>query len=483
MAYEEFVALRYLRSPRKDRSISIITTISIIGVALGVMALVVVLSVMNGFTHDLRKALMGANPHITVRSYTFGSEGFKDYNKVAKEIKDHIKAKSVTPFTMNQSLVMGKGKPRGALIRGVDPEQEIIAKTLHPFIRLTRKSKEDLKKYEDTLAKEIQEKIQILGSSKTSVKLDQKIQAELKQLRKKDKKPSKEVVEAIIRELSPTYTVYTTRRGKVRKGKLSGIILGRQLADALDVNRNDVIRMISSEERVSPMGRLPRVKLFRVIAFFESGISGYDEVLAYTHIRQAQKIFRLGTRITGLAINVNDPQNAAAHKKKLRDILTFIYKINTWIDFNKNVFSLLKLETFALAIILALIILVASFNIIGSLIMLVIEKTKDIAILKSMGATNLSILKIFMIQGSLIGLIGTIVGLIGGLLICLIVKNYKIIDIPAGVYPGGDKIPMMIEPWQIVTVAIVSFLICFFVTILPSYKAAQIDPAQGVRYE
>lgn len=443
MGFERFIAFRYLKSPRQEKSVSVITMISVIGVAIGVMALIVVLSVMNGFERDLKNALIGANSHLTLRQFSLGGKGMKYDDQLIAKIKKSADVKNITPFTMHQGLLMGNDKPVGTLVKGINPEIESDSEATRSMIR---------------------------ASQYSGKRTPEEIDAELSKAKE------------TLLKLKARMVVRPNNRGEVRNVKVAGIILGSHLARNLGVGLNDYVTLISPEERISPLGGLPRAKKFVVAGFFESGIAGYDEVLSFIDLTEAQKIFRLKDHISAVSINLKNPDLVEEAQEKLEEQFPFPFMVRTWIQENKNLFAVIQLEKLGLGIILTLIILVAAFNIISSLIMLVMEKRKDVAILKSMGATNRSIRNIFILQGSVIGLLGTIIGEIGGLLLCYIIANFDIVDIPAGVYVG-NRIPLYIEPWQITLIALISFVICFLVTIAPSYNASRIDPVEGLRYE
>ncbi|PCI30315.1 MAG: lipoprotein-releasing system transmembrane subunit LolC [SAR324 cluster bacterium] len=447
MRFETFVASRYLKSPRKDRSISVITKISITGVALGVAALIVVLSVMNGFERDLRGALRGANPHLTV--YSMMSEGITgpESKTLEAKIREAIQVEEVAPFTTSQALIMGRNKPMGSLIKGIDAQKEPQITRMNFFVR--------------TELFEVQRQ---------------------RDQTPEEKKAEEERAQKSLDLLAPHYEMVARPNGKLRRTKVSGIIIGSQLAKNLGVTINDWVTVISPEERITPMGNMPRAKKFKVVGFFESGIMGYDEILSFVDLKSAQKVFGLKDKITGLSISLADGDMAEEYKKDLQKSVKFPFTITSWIEQNKNLFAVIQLEKLGLAVILTLIIIIAAFNIISSLVMLVIEKSKDIAILKSIGATNSSIRKIFMYQGSIIGLTGTVIGEILGITLCWIISEYDVVDIPSGVYIG-NRIPMYIEPWQLVMIALISFMICFIVTIFPSLKASKLNPVEGLRNE
>ncbi len=444
MGFETFVAGRYLRSPRKDRSISVITKISIIGVAIGVMALIVALSVMNGFEKDLKGALQRVNGDLTI--YSLSPDGIKwDSDKsLATQITEAVDIKAYAPFTQNQAFIVGKHKPTLTLIKGIDINLEPGVTPINFFIRT-----------------------ESFESKRDNSQIDNANKLEIKE---------------ILEKLSPHTELITNQDSLARKKKVTGIIIGSQMAKELGVDIGDWVTIMSLEARITPMGDMPRAKRFRVVAFFESGLPTADEFFSVIDIKVAQKVFKSEGRISGLTLAIEDRNLADDYKQILQNEIGFPYIINTWIDQNRNLFAMFELEKFGLAVILAMIILIAAFNIISSLIMLVIEKGKDIAILKAMGAKDRSIRKIFMIQGIVIGLTGTIIGEILGLTICWILANFDIIDIPPGVYVG-NRISVHVEIGQISLIALVSFLICFFVTIFPSRKASKLDPVEGLRNE
>ena len=233
---------------------------------------------------------------------------------------------------------------------------------------------------------------------------------------------------------------------------------------------------------MTPIGDVPRIKKLEVIGIFESGISGYDEVLAFIDYRLLQKIYRMDDKITGLGVSIRDAGSAPEIAMELSEI-GVEYVVSNWADENKSIFQVMKLEKIGLFLILILIIVVAAFNIISSLIMLVLEKSREIAILKALGAKDSSIRRIFFFQGLVIGSLGTISGVLVGLAICWVIMTFDIIDIPAGVYPGGNRIPVLIDWTDVLITTTASFLICVLVTLYPSTKASRLNPVAPLRYE
>jgi lipoprotein-releasing system permease protein len=407
LPYQIFIALRYLKSKKKHKGVSVNTAISIGGVAVGVMALLVVLSVMSGFHQDLQKKILGANAHIIIRDYK-GS--LSDYEQVASTLKQNSEIVSQAPFIIGQVMVSFGNRAHGVFIRGIDPEIE--AKTTEILSHINEGSVSKLS--EDT--------------------------------------------------------------------DMPGIILGKELASTLGVLLNDKVNVVSPIGEIGPMGMLPKVKQFRVVGIFEIGMFEYDANLVLTAMKPAQEFFGLQDGISGIEIKLKDIYNAPAVKKQLQETLGFRYIVLDWMQMNKNLFSALKLEKFAMFVILVLIVLVASFNIISNLIMNVIEKSREIAILKAIGATNNSIMTIFMMQGLFIGLIGTIIGIAGGYALGVILNKYQIIRLPADVY-YLSHLPVKMSAFDFITVSLSAIIISFLATIYPAWQAAKLNPVEPLRYE
>jgi lipoprotein-releasing system permease protein len=407
LPYQIFIALRYMKSKKKYRGVSVTTAISIGGVAVGVMALLVVLSVMSGFHQDLQKKILGANAHIIIRDY---KGAIQDYEKAAEKLKTEKEIVSYAPFVLGQVMVSYGNRTHGVFLRGIDVETE--SKTT-----------------------EILSHIKDGDFTKLSGDSD-----------------------------------------------IPGIILGKELASSLGVFINDKINIVSPLGEIGPMGMLPRVKQFRVVAIFEIGMFEYDSSLVLTNIKAAQEFFDLGNAISGIEGRLKDIYRAPEIKKHLQTKLGFPFYVMDWMQMNKNLFSALKLEKFAMFVILVLIVLVASFNIISNLIMNVIEKSREIAILKAIGATNRGIMAIFIFQGLFIGLIGTTLGVLGGYLLGYILNTYQIIKLPADVY-YLSHLPVKMSLFDFVTVSLSAITITFLATIYPAWQAAKLDPVEPLRYE
>ncbi|MEW6416698.1 MAG: lipoprotein-releasing ABC transporter permease subunit [Nitrospirota bacterium] len=407
LPYQLFIALRYLRSKKKHKGISVNTLISTGGVAVGVMALLVVLSVMSGFHEDLQKKILGVNAHVVILDYKGTMPEYKDIIEKLKGDKDIL---SFAPFVLGQAMVSSGKKAHGVFLRGIIPEMEIKTTEVLKYIK-----------------------------------------------------------EGNLNDLAP-------------KDGVPGIILGRELASSIGAFKGDTINVLSPVGEIGPLGILPKVKKFRVAAIFEVGMFEYDLNLVLTDIKPAQEFFGMKEDITGIELRLNDIYKAPFVRERIQEKLGFPLYARDWMQMHRNLFSALKLEKFAMFIILILIILVASFNIISTLIMNVIEKKREIAILKAMGATNNGIMTVFMLQGLFIGLFGTIIGVTGGYLLSYVLNTYQIIKLPADVY-YLSHLPVKMKFFDFVTVSLSAIIISFLATIYPAWQAAKLDPVEPLRYE
>jgi lipoprotein-releasing system permease protein len=412
MRYEWYISLRYLKAKRRQGFISLISLISVAGVAVGVMALIVVLAVMTGFTAGLRDKILGINSHIVLQR--IGSP-ITDYQKLRQKVLTVPGVKAVTPYIYSQTMLTGRdGTGTGSILRGISPDSALQVVSL-----------------------------------------------------------ADQLIAGNIRDLGAD---------TAKDQELPGIILGKELAQQLRVGLNDKVRLLSPSGPLTPMGVIPKIRTCRVVGIFASGMFEYDASLAYVSLATAQQFLDLDHSVHGLEIKVDDLYKAGEIAQQLEKMLGFGYVAKDWIKMNKNLFSALKLEKTAMFIVLALIVLVAAFNIISTLIMVVMEKNKDIAILKSMGATSSSIMKIFIYEGLVIGTLGTGIGVIGGLTLCKLLSKYKFIKLTSDVYPM-TTLPVQVLPLDVILVAVAAALITLLATIYPSWQASRIDPAVALRYE
>jgi lipoprotein-releasing system permease protein len=409
MSFERFVSFRYLRAKRKQKFISLISVISVLGVAVGVMALIVVLSVYTGFTEGLRDQIIGINAHILVQG--FGGE--IDNPLLLKEQVEKVRGvAAATPYVYAQALITSGGQSSGIAIRGIDP-----------------------------------------SSAAKVINLESKM---------------------ISGRLADIAT----------ENSLPAIVLGKEIANQLRVKAGSKIRLISPSGPLTPMGVMPKIQTCVVSGIFATGMYEYDSTMGFVSLDTARRLAGMegGNSVHGIEIRVADIDQANLTAAALRTQLGPAYSARDWMQLNQNLFAALKLEKIGIFIALDLIILVAALNIISALVMVVMEKNKDIAILKSMGAKTGSIMRIFFYQGAVIGLSGTALGVTLGLSLCAILKRYKIIELPSNVYPMSTM-PVKVVPMDVTIIAISAILITLAATLYPSWKASRIRPAEALTYE
>jgi lipoprotein-releasing system permease protein len=409
MSFERFIGVRYLRAKQKQAFISLITYLSIAGVAVGVMALIVVIAVMTGFEVDLKTRILGGQANIVLMRY---SGPFEDYRPVMQRIADVDGVAASTPFIYTQVMLRTPGNTTGAMLRGIDPAT-------------------------------------IGGVLKT-----------LENVRVPEGAPA----------------------GGPDAAAMPGIVLGRELAKNLGVVQGDVVHVISPRGMLAPTGHVPTMKPFRVTGYFESGMYEYDQTFAYINLADAQRLLRMGEAVTGLEVRVHDIYRAREVADAIVARLGPSYYARDWMQMNRNLFKALKLERRVMFIILSLIVLVAAFNIASSLIMLVMGKTKDIAILKAMGATDRSIRKIFVFNGMVIGVVGTILGLGLGVLVCELLKRYNIHELTGDIYYFTTQLPVKMEPLDVISIVAAALVICYVATLYPARQAARLNPVEAIRY-
>ena len=284
---------------------------------------------------------------------------------------------------------------------------------------------------------------------------------------------------ALIRDFTPEQ-LETALAASKDKPSLPGIILGKELANSVGVVKGDKVILMSASTIISPMGQIPSMKRFEVRGTFSSGMSEYDSMLAYARLDQVQSLVAAKGKISALGIWVDDIFTTKTVKNEHLGFLKYPYYVRDWMDINQSFFSALKLEKTAMFVILTLIILVAAFNIASALIMMVMEKTKDIAVLKAMGAPHAMVRRIFMIEGMIIGVLGTLLGTASGIGICAILKKYHFIRLPKA-YPFST-LPVQLEYGDVALIALSAIVICFLSTLYPSYKASRMDPVEAIRY-
>ena len=411
LPYEAFIGLRYLRAKRRNRTISFNTLISIIGVTIGVAALIATLGIMTGFKEDLQAKILGTNSHIIVTTRT--GEPIKDYATLTDKVAAVPEVVAATPFIFKQVLLTSESGSHGVVLRGVDVRREPTVTEIAKTLRAGR-------------------------------------------LEELDQPPG-----------APPLL-------------LPGIIIGKELALRLGVFMGDRLNVVSPVGPISALGLIPKVRSYRVVGVFESGMYEYDSSLVYVSIKQAQEFFNMGDTVTGIEVKVADIFAADRIAQAIEHAIGFPYWARDWMKLNKNLFSALKLEKFMMFILLVLVVIVASFNIVSTLTMIVVEKHREIAILKAMGATGQAVTRIFMLNGLVIGIVGTVIGIPLGYSFCWAIQTFY--TLPGDVY-YLSRIPVNIKIVDVVTVAVSAITITFLATLHPCRQAARLDPAEALRYE
>ncbi len=435
LPYELFIALRYLRAKRRKKVISLNTLVSMGGVCIGVAALIATLAIMTGFTEDLRDKILGTTSHIVVSDRT--SDTLENYDVLVENILKVPHVVAATPFIFKQVLLSSPSSAFGVVLRGIDPEKEgTVTKLGENMVEGTLK---------------------FLSTPPPNLPL----------------------------QTDPTQKTEENKPGKT----LPGIVIGMELANRLGVFWGDVIHVVSpmlkrgasiGQALGGPGGFTPKIRKFSVVGLFDSGMYEYDSSLAYISLAEAQKFFNLENVATGIEVKVDDIFLADEVSKEIETALDFPYRARDWKALNRNLFSALELEKDMMFVILILIILVASFNIVGTLTMTVAEKAREIAILKAMGATKQSITRIFMFEGLIIGGIGVAVGLPLGLAVSFALETFY--KLPGDVY-YISSLPMRLHLFDVLLVTGSAFLITLLATLYPSRQAAKMEPVEGLRYE
>ncbi|HZW24149.1 MAG TPA: lipoprotein-releasing ABC transporter permease subunit [Gallionella sp.] len=411
--YELFIGLRYTRAKRRNHFISFISLISMLGMGLGVMALIVVLSVMNGFQKEIRERMLGASPHLEV--VADGGRMY-DWPAVLDRVAQHPQVAAAAPYVAGQGMLSFGQSVQGVMVRGIDPARESAITELSSKIKAG--ALEDL-----------------------------------------------------------------------REGEFN-IVLGSDLARALGVRMGEKVMLIAPQGQITPAGMMPRLKQFRVAGIFEIGMAPYDSSLALIQMNDAQKLFLLGDAVTGISSKLHDIDLAPRVAQELQSELPPELYANDWTHQNSNYFKAVQMEKRMMFIILSLIVAVAAFNIVSTLVMAVTDKQADIAILRTLGASPRSIMKIFIVQGVVIGVIGTLTGCLGGIALALnldvvipfIEQSLGVQFLAKDVY-YITELPSDLRYSEVALIAAMSFLISLLATLYPSYRASKTQPAEALRYE
>ena len=413
MRYELLVGLRYTRAKRRNHFISFISLTSMAGIALGVAALIVVLSVMNGFQTELRARILGVASHVQI---TGANSRLNDWKAVADIAKQHPRVRASAPFVNGQGMLSAGQAVRGTIVRGVLPAQE------------------------DSVAD--------IGKHMRAGRLD-----------------------------------------ALKAGEF-GMVLGTDLARSIGALPGDKVTLIAPQGQVTPAGLMPRLKQFTVVGLFEIGMFEYDSGLVLIHLEDAQVLYQMDAAVSGLRLKLDD---LFAARTVVRELLTTLgndYFASDWTRSHANFFRAVEIEKRVMFIILTLIVAVAAFNIVSTLVMLVTDKQADIAILRTLGASPRSVMQIFVVQGALIGMIGTLIGVVGGVILAFNVATVvpwleKVLGfkfLSKDVYYISE-LPSEVQIGDVTTIGLMSLVIAFLATIYPSWRAARVNPAEALRYE
>ena len=399
MNFEWWLTLRYLTA-KKDKFLSVINFVAVAGIAIGVMALIIVIGVMTGFDHDLREKIVGANAHVFVEKEI----GLKNYQQLNQRLKVLPGVVASTPYIHGNVFLEAGTRAASLILRGVDPSSEGGVTRINSYLR----------------------------------------------------------------------------HGKIADLKEDGVIIGSQMASFYGYRLGDSLTIIAPASGVAGEGWRYQ---FKVAGIFTSGMYDYDMNLILVDLHRAQEIFNIGANaVTGIGLKLRNPDDAPKVKKEIYDTIGFSFLVRTWMETNANFFAALALEKFAMFIILTLIVLVASFNIISTLIVTVTSKVKDIGILKSIGASRASIHRIFTWQGLSLGVMGTLWGFIGGVGVIILLKKYQFIKLPQDIY-YIDHLPVLIQASDVGLIVGAAMLITYAATIYPALKAANLEPVEALRYE
>ena len=415
---ELFVGLRYTRSKHKNNFISFISLASMLGILFGVLVLITVLSVMNGFEKELKGRILSMVSHVTVSGTDGGSDELLSDWRVAQErIVKHPSVQGSAPFIQQQVMLSANGVPRGALVQGVLPNEQVKVADI-----------------------------------------------------------AKQVIDGNFNELQP---------------RSYGISLGAGLAQQLGVIVGDKVTVITSQIRVTPAGMIPRMKRFTVSSVFQVNMAEYDNFAAFIHMRDASKLFKTRDQVTGLRVKVDDSFKAKKIAGELQTILGNEFKAEDWGVLHKSLFDVMKTDRLVMFFFLFLIVLVAVFNLISTLVMVVNDKQADIAILRTQGMSASQIKRVFMVQGTIIGFIGAFLGTVFGVLLAsnvevIIASIESLIGVqlmPAEIFYTDSRIPSVVDSVQVLGIAVLAFVLAILATIYPASRASKVQPAESLRYE
>ena len=426
MRFELFIAARYLRAKRRQAVVGVITAISVLGVAAGVASLILALAITNGMRRDMQERLLGSTAHVDLMRVA--ADGIRDWRPLLDRLRKVPHVTAAAPGLYGQVLISRGARSGGGLIKGVIPKDE-----------------------------------------KTVGDLLQKVN-----------EGSAEALEPLVAPAVPT-DVSNDKTGTTSTA-VPPIVIGKDLADTLGAKVGDTVMVTSPLGELSPLGWMPRVQRSVIVGIFKSGFYQYDSSYAFMRLKDAQKLFSEPDLISVISFKVDDLYKADKVAQAIEAEAGKGYQTTSWMEQNRELFRALKLEQIVTFIVLALIVCVAALNILIALTMMVMEKTRDIAVLMSFGVTEMQVRRIFLLQGLLISVIGTAVGLIVGYTLSWVGGHYRFIHLDAAVY-SIDYLPFAPRVWDAVIVAAVSLGVSLMATLYPSGSAAKVLPAEALRYE
>lgn len=408
-----FIGLRYTKAKRRNQFISFITFSSFIGIAIGVWALITVLSVMNGFQQEIRERVLGMTSHATINAR---SGNLSEWEPIQKTIQEHPEVLATAPYIMREGMLINGKNVHGAVIRGIDTEQEKTVSNVYQKVEVGSYSELKNTKY--------------------------------------------------------------------------GILLGKYLANTLGAYVGSKVTMVIPSVNVTPAGIVPRMKRFTVVGIFEVGHSQYDSNMALINLSDAQKLFKMKEQVSGVRLQIQDLYQARKVSLAIAADLPGYYQVIDWTQYHANLFRAINIEKKMMFIILSLIVAVAAFNIVSTLVIVVNEKKGDIAILRTIGSTSAQIMRIFIFQGIIIGFVGTLLGIISGVLTALNIdvivpfleKQLGVQFLSAEVYLITE-LPSKMEWSDVIVIGIVAFSLTVLATLYPAWRASRVQPAEALRYE
>jgi lipoprotein-releasing system permease protein len=448
MRFELFIAARYLRAKRRQAVIGVITAISIVGVAAGVASLIIALAINNGFRQDLQERLLGSTSHVNLMRVE--NDGIRDWNPLQQRLKTLPHVKAVAPAIYEQVLISRGARAGGAVLKGIVPADEnkvtALLQSVHEGSAQPLSDAEDRARQADADA---------TGATTSNAAL-----------------PAAGALS------NPS----SLEGAAERIAAMPPIVLGKDLAETLGATVGSVVLVTSPQGELTPFGMVPRYMRFKVVGIFQSGFYDYDSTWALCSLSDSQRLFSLGDIASVLEFKVDDIYRAPAIGDEIEAAAGKGFQTTNWMEQNRALFRALRLERVVTFITIGLIVFVAALNILISLIMMVMEKTRDIAVLVSMGARRQQVRRIFIWQGLLIGILGTALGLVAGYTVAILAGHYHWIRLSAEVY-AMDYVPFVPRPMDGLLVAAVSLAISLIATVYPSQSAARVLPAEALRYE